>query len=94
MQRQAHPYMANSAPGVKEEMLAAVGVASTDELYEQIPANHRLEGGLNLPPTLRSEVDLRRHMTRTLAKNGSCEENLSFLGQGAGSTTSPPSWTR
>lgn len=78
----AHPYMANSAPAVKAEMLAGAGAATVEELFEQIPADHRLKRPLELPPSLRSEVELRRHFQELLNKNSSCEENLSFLGGG------------
>ena len=43
---------------------------------------HRLEGGLDLPPALASEASLRRHLLDLLARNETCERNLSFLGGG------------
>ena len=48
----AHPYMANSAPALKQELLEATGATSVEELFEQIPASHRLRGELRLPPAL------------------------------------------
>lgn len=78
----AHPFMANSAPQLRQELLDAVGVADVEELFAQIPAGHRLRGALELPPALSSEVDLSRHLRRTLARNRNCEETLSFLGGG------------
>src|SRR5439155_26501792 len=77
-----HPYMPNSEPRTKQEMLDALGVSSVDELFEQIPADHRIKGDLDLPEALVSEVDLRRHLLQTLAKNETCEDVLSFLGGG------------
>jgi glycine dehydrogenase subunit 1 len=77
-----HPYMANSAPGVREEMLAAIGVADVEELFEQVPPEHRLREPLRLPPAVASEAELSRRLLRTLARNRTCEENLSFLGGG------------
>jgi glycine dehydrogenase subunit 1 len=74
--------MANSVPAIKAEMLAATGANTVEELFEQIPADHRLQRPLNLPRQLRSEVELRRHLLEILAKNSSCETNLSFLGAG------------
>ena len=38
----AHPWMANSVARPKQQMLAAIGAASVEELFEQIPADHRL----------------------------------------------------
>jgi glycine dehydrogenase subunit 1 len=78
----AHPYMSNSAPQIKAEMLAAAGASSVEELFEQIPADHRLARPLSLPRQLSSEIELRRHMQELLSKNSSCEANLSFLGAG------------
>jgi len=78
----AHPWMAISAPGVKERMLAEIGAVSTADLFEQIPADHFRRTPLNLPPALTSEVALRRHLVTTLARNGDCERTLNFLGAG------------
>ena len=78
----AHPYMANSAPLLRRELLDAVGVADAEELFAQIPAGDRARRPVELPPALRSEVELSRHLQRTLARNVTCEETLSFLGGG------------
>lgn len=82
MTRTAHPYMANSAPALRQELLDAVGVSDVEQLFAQIPASHRLQGELRLPPPLRSEAELGRHLRTTLQQNVSCEQNLSFLGGG------------
>lgn len=82
MRTTAHPYMANSVPAVKQEMLDAIGASSIEELFVQIPDRHRLRSGLSLPPALASELELARHLRQTLARNESCEANLSFLGAG------------
>ncbi len=78
----AHPYMANSVAETKADMLASIGAPSIDALFEQIPAGHRMRRPLRLPPALSSEASLRRHLVSTLARNKTCEENLSFLGGG------------
>jgi glycine dehydrogenase subunit 1 len=78
----AHPYMANSAPALREELREAVGVATVDELFAQIPADHISPRPFALPPTLASEVELARHLRRTLSANVDCEQALSFLGGG------------
>lgn len=77
----AHPYMANSVPAIKQEMLDAIGANSIEELFQQIPADHRLKRPINLPPAL-TESQLRRHLVNTLSKNKTCEQNLNFLGAG------------
>jgi glycine dehydrogenase subunit 1 len=74
--------MANSAPALKQELLDATGAASVEELFEQIPQSHRLQGTLDLPPALSSEVALRRHLLERLRQNVDCEQALSFLGGG------------
>jgi glycine dehydrogenase subunit 1 len=74
--------MANSAPALRQELLDAVGVSDVDELFEQIPADHRTTAELRLPRALRSEAELQRHLRTTLQRNASCEANLSFLGGG------------
>ena len=78
----AHPWMANSAPGVLEAMLAEIGATSVSEVFEQIPADHFRKAPLDLPPALTSEMELRRDLVSKLKKNASCEDNLSFLGAG------------
>ena len=78
----AHPYMPLSAPEVERELLEAVGVDDVESLFTQIPARHRMRAGLDLPPALVSETALRRHMLDLLARNSTCEGNLSFLGGG------------
>ncbi|WP_222844520.1 hypothetical protein [Saccharomonospora sp. CUA-673] len=77
----AHRYMANSVPAIKQEMLDAIGAGSVEELFEQVPAEHRLAYPLELPPAL-SESELRRHLVETLSKNRTTEQYLNFLGAG------------
>ncbi|MHB8870098.1 MAG: aminomethyl-transferring glycine dehydrogenase subunit GcvPA [Thermoleophilia bacterium] len=77
-----HPYMPNSAPAARAEMLAAVGAADAEELYRDIPAHLRLGRPLDLPEALPSELALRRHVTSLLDRNLSSEDAPSFLGGG------------
>lgn len=79
---QAHPWMANSTAEIQQAMLAAIGARSIAELFEQIPADHRLERPLDLPPALASETELSRHLADTLRRNRTSAECLSFLGAG------------
>jgi glycine cleavage system P protein (glycine dehydrogenase) subunit 1 len=65
----------------REEMLAAIGVSSVDELFEQIPEGVRLGRELDLPPAL-GEPELVRHIEELAARNVSTAEELSFLGAG------------
>jgi len=74
--------MANSAPELRQELLDAVGVADPEELFVQIPADHRLQGELRLPRALASEAELSSHLRQVLRRNVSTEDALSFLGGG------------
>ncbi len=63
-------------------MLAGAGLEDIEELFQQIPADHRVSSPIVLPPALRSEAELKRHLVEVLGKSRSCEEVLSFLGGG------------
>jgi len=77
-----HPYIPNTVPQVQEEMLAAIGAKSIDELYELIPDDLLFKGKLEIPDGYQDEYSLRRHMNELLAKNVPTSERLSFLGGG------------
>jgi glycine dehydrogenase subunit 1 len=77
-----HPYIPNSVPETKEALLREIGKESALDIYEPIPEHLRFKDLLDVPGPIRSEVELERHMKGILAKNQSCEENLSFLGGG------------
>ena len=63
----------------REQMLAAIGVASIDELFHDIPADVRFPRDLDVPPAL-AEADLTRHLEQLAAKN--VLDDVSFLGAG------------
>ena len=77
-----YPYIPNSVPAIKEEMLQAVGAESTEEFYEDVPEALRLRDPLDLPPALLSEHELKRHVEGLLSRNRTAGELLSFLGAG------------
>ncbi len=77
-----HPYIPNSAPEVKAEMLKEIGVKDVEELYQEIPDHLRFKGKMDLPQPLLSEYELKRHVMEILSKNRTCLENLNFLGGG------------
>jgi len=78
-----HPYIPNSVPAVKEEMLREVGARDAEELYaKMIPERLRLRRPMELPDALPSELDLRRHVEGILEGDGNCADYLSFLGGG------------
>ncbi len=65
----------------RDEMLAAIGVSSIDDLFEQIPESVRFTRELNVPPAL-SEAELVRYFEGLAAKNVHTGVELSFLGAG------------
>jgi len=77
-----YPYIPNSVPTVKNQMLKEVGAKSVEDFYEDIPEKLRLKEKMNLPKPLLSECSLRRHIEKILSKNKTCQEYLNFLGAG------------
>jgi len=77
-----HPYIPNSAPEIKAEMLKEIGVPDVESLYQEIPTELRFKRKLNLPKPFLAEYELRKHVMSILSKNKTCEENLNFLGGG------------
>jgi glycine dehydrogenase subunit 1 len=65
----------------RDEMLAAIGVSSIDDLFAQIPEAVRFAGDLDVPPAL-TEAELVRHLEELAAKNAHTGVELSFLGAG------------
>ena len=62
-------------------MLAAIGVESTAELFEQIPESVRLGRPLALPAGL-SEAEVYERLAELAARNADCEEQVCFIGAG------------
>lgn len=77
-----HPYIPNSVPEIKAELLREIGVADIEELFQVIPEELRLKKKLNLPKPFLSEYELRKHVMAILSKNKTCEEYINFLGGG------------
>jgi glycine dehydrogenase subunit 1 len=77
-----YPYIPNSAPEVKAEMLRAVSAQSAEDFYADIPERLRFKGRLNLPAPYLDEHSLRRHVNGLLEKNTTAREVISFLGAG------------
>lgn len=77
-----YPYIPNSAPALKQQMLEEIGVASVEEFYADVPESLRLKGKMKLPEALLSEYALKKHVEELVSKNKTCQEYLSFLGAG------------
>jgi glycine dehydrogenase subunit 1 len=65
----------------REEMLAAIGVGSVEELFEQIPPGVRFGRELDVPSVL-GEAELARHLEELAARNVHTGAELSFVGAG------------
>ena len=63
-------------------MLAAIGAASIDELFDCIPQDMQLKRALNIPAGL-GEMELTAHLQALSVKNKSVNEKTCFLGGGS-----------
>ena len=62
-------------------MLAAIGVETTDELFDQVPESLRLGRPLALPPGM-SEAEVFERLAALAEANADAEEQVCFLGAG------------
>lgn len=81
LNRRAHPYIPNSLPEVKEEMMREIGIKNIEELYSDVPQKYRLKKPLNLPEAM-SEYEVKRHVETLLSKNKTYADMPIFLGAG------------
>jgi glycine dehydrogenase subunit 1 len=65
----------------REEMLAAIGVGSIEELFEDVPKSLRLNRQLSLGDGL-SEQEVFEELRVLASRNTSAEDEISFLGAG------------
>jgi glycine dehydrogenase subunit 1 len=65
----------------KKAMLARIGVATIDELFNDIPERVRFKGEYNIKPA-KSEFSLMKELARMAEKNADLKKNVSFLGAG------------
>jgi len=71
----------NNPSSAIQEMLAAIGVGSLEELFSEIPEECRVNDALALPPAL-SELELESHLRGLVEKNRSVQQAACFLGGG------------
>ncbi|MEI7559007.1 MAG: aminomethyl-transferring glycine dehydrogenase subunit GcvPA [Actinomycetes bacterium] len=64
-----------------EEMLAAIGCESIDDLFEAIPDGVRFKGALDLPAG-KPEQEVYAEFAELAARNTSADDEVSFLGAG------------
>lgn len=78
-----HPYMPNSVPEIRQQMLDELGLGSVKEIYGSIiPEELIFEGRLDLPEPIMSEYELKRHVKGILNRNTTTDDFISFLGAG------------
>lgn len=77
-----YPYIPNSEPSLKKQMLGAVAAKSADDFYEDVPESIRFRGELNLPEPFLSEFALKKHVEGILGRNTTAGEYLNFKGAG------------
>ncbi len=65
----------------RAEMLAAIGIESVAELFEQVPEPLRLGRPLDLPDGL-SEAEVYERLAALAARNADAEEQVCFIGAG------------
>jgi glycine dehydrogenase subunit 1 len=71
----------SATPADREQMLAAIGVDSTAELFEQIPPELRLGRPLDLPEGM-SEGEVYERLAALAGRNADAEREVCFLGAG------------
>jgi glycine dehydrogenase subunit 1 len=76
------PYIPNSVPEVKAQMLKEVGAEDEMDLYVEIPERLRFKRKLRLPEPILGEYALKRHVEGLLEKNKNVRQYLNFVGAG------------
>ncbi len=69
-------------PEDRAEMLARIGVDHIDRLFDEVPADKRIDGLLDLPRA-KSEIEVERILSRLAAKNMAAGAVPFFVGAGA-----------
>jgi glycine dehydrogenase subunit 1 len=82
MTRHSHPYIPNSVPGAKQEIMHEIGISSIEELYKDVPEKFVVKKKLNIPEKGLSEFDVRKHVEKLLSKNVASGRRPVFLGAG------------
>ncbi len=78
-----------TTPEEREHMLRAIGVASVDDLFADVPERVRLRRPLRLRPPL-SDVEVLRYLRGLAERNGHADRLVCFLGAGAYDHFVPP----
>ena len=78
----SYPYIPNSVPEIKSEMMKEVGVTDEMQLFEEIPKQLMLDREMNLPEPILDEFSIKKHIEKITNKNSNTNDNLCFLGAG------------
>lgn len=81
-ERRVYPYIPNSDPVTRAEMLREVGVKRVEDLLVDVPEELRMKEPMKLPEPMLSESELKDHVEGILNRNVTSREYLSFLGAG------------
>lgn len=81
MDKIIYPYIPNTVPEVKAQLMKAVDASDERELFEVIP-DHLLYDDYQLPEPILDEYTLKRHTKKLLDKNANLNTHLCFLGAG------------
>lgn len=83
MSEKTYPYIPNSNPNVKRQMMDFLGIQSVSELTDFIPDSLVLKQPMNLPKPKESEYELKKYVQRILDEDVTVDEmKASFLGAG------------
>lgn len=77
-----YPYIPNSAPENKRQMMEFLGIDDLADLYTSIPEELIYRGPLDIDPALLDEYSLKRHTEMLLSENISCSDFCNYLGAG------------
>jgi glycine dehydrogenase subunit 1 len=77
-----YPYIPNSVPEVKAQMLRELGLDDEMDLFSEIPDHLQYKKRMNLPEPILDEYSLKKHILVLLNKNRNCSEYVNFLGAG------------
>lgn len=77
-----YPYIPNSVPAIKAEMMREVDAQNEMDLFDVIPDELLFKQRLNIEEALPDEYSIKRHINEILNKNINASTHLCFLGSG------------
>ncbi len=80
--KRAHPYIPNSAPETKAQMMKEIGIQRIEELFADLPQQYRVKSHLDLPQKALSEFEVKKHVENLLNKNRTKDDIVAFVGAG------------